>query len=313
MPRRSPAFARTPLALTVCAFVALALAACGQAPKSERAMVAESPAMEAVAPAPVAAGAGAPADAAAAPAAEAGAPALPPGALLLAYDYTAEIEAPGRQIRPLMDAHVAACRAAGSARCMVLGSSVQSESDDDVTAMLTLRAEPKWLEAFRAGLAAQAKAANGRIISTSVSAEDLTREIVDVEARLRAQKTLRDRLQQLLRERPGKLSDLLETERELARVQGEIDSAQSQLAVMRQRVDMSKLDIAYRSSPVIVTRNTFDPVTNAGSRFLGRVGESVADVITFVAYAAPWALVLGPAIWFGARWWRRRRLKPPSS
>lgn len=291
-------------AAATCVVVAVALAACSPAPKGGQAMMSEAPAMDAVGAAVEAA----PEPAAAAPSAPGGPAAdRPAAAPLLAYAYAAEIEAPGPRIAPMMQAHVAACRTAGPATCNVLESSSESDGADRVSAALRLRAAPKWLEAFRANLESEAKAAKGRLVSTSVTAEDLTREIVDVEARLRAQKTLRDRLQQLLRERPGKLADLLETERELARVQGEIDSAESQLAVMRQRVDMSTLDLAYSSAPTAVSGGTFEPVRNAAADFLGNVALGVAGLITLIGLAAPWVLVLGPALWFGLRWLGRRR------
>jgi hypothetical protein len=229
------------------------------------------------------------------------------GAPLLAYAYATELETPAGTVDPLMKRHVKACRAAGPARCNVLGARTESSDGGGyVSAQLSLRAEPRWLEAFRAGLEGQAKAAKGRLVSSSVSAEDLTRQIVDVEARLRAQKTLRDRLQALLRERPGKLADLLETERELARVQGEIDSAQLVLAFMRERVDMSTLDISYRSAPNAVTGGTFEPVRNAIAAFLSNVAQGLAGLITLVGLALPWLIVIAPAAWFARRWLARR-------
>jgi len=285
--------------------LALGLAACSQAsgPKMATDAAAPTPVMaDAAAPAAMAeraAGAAAPQ----APEPTAQKPALAP---MLAYAFGAEIEAPAARVDPMMKAHVALCRAAGPARCNVLGASTSNLGGDVVSAELHLRAEPVWLEAFRASLEAEAKAAKGRLVSTSVTAEDLTRDIVDSEARLRAQKTLRDRLQQLLRERPGKLGDLLETERELARVQGEIDSVESNLAVMRQRVDMSTLDLAYRSTPTAVTGGTFEPVRDALAGFLGNIAQGLAGLITAIGVLAPWLAVLLPAAWFTRRWALRR-------
>ena len=76
----------------------------------------------------------------------------------------------------------------------------------------------------------------------------VTRVIVDTEATLRAKRALRDRLQQLLATRPGSLADLLGVERELARVQGEIDSSEPNLASTRTRVAMSAVTIEYAST-----------------------------------------------------------------
>jgi hypothetical protein len=217
---------------------------------------------------------------------------------MLAYDYSVGLEAPYRAVRPLLAAHEAACRDAGAALCQVLGSNVNAYGEDEVGANLSLRAEPRWLETFRGGLAGQAEQAGGRITQQGVTSEDLTRMILDTKARLDAQKTLRDRLRQILKERPGKLGELLETERELARVQGEIDSAESQLAVMRQRVAMSRLDISYMTKPNAVTGGTFEPVADAVTGFFSVVAHGLAAIILAIGFALPFVLVIAPIAWF---------------
>lgn len=247
---------------------------------------------------------------AAAPApASGGGPILTPQPSYLAYQYATQIEAPAAKVEPLMQAHEKACRQAGPQLCQVLGASTNSSGPDYVSAQLELRAEPKWLQGFRDGLADQAKAADGRIRGASVTAEDLTRQIVDTEARLRAQKTLRERLQALLKDRPGKLADLLETERELARVQGEIDSQESELAVMRARVAMSRLSLSYESKPNPVTGGAFEPIGEAFNNFLRVVAQGFASLIYVFAAVLPFVIVGGPLAWLALRWWRGRKAR----
>lgn len=246
----------------------------------------------------------APSDGRAAPAAP-NQPAKPPGGPLLAYVYGATLEAPAKAVRPLMMQHEKACRAAGPQVCQVLGANVNVASDEEIYASLELRAEPKWLQSFRDGLEGQAEKAGGRVKETTSSTEDLTRAITDTEARLRAQKTLRDRLQQLLRDRPAKLAELLETERELARVIGDIDSMESNLAVMRERVNMSLLNLDYRSRGVAVAGGTFDPIIDAFNDFIALIAMVIGFLIRAVAVLAPLALfVVLPIVW-----WLRRRAK----
>src|SRR5262249_31075192 len=114
--------------------------------------------------------------------------------------------------------------------------------------------------------------------------------------------------------RPGRLSDLLDVERELARVQGEIDSTQSNLAVMRTRVDMSALTIAYQSAPRAVASNTFEPLTRAGAGFLGYLVQGLAWIIVLIAVLLPWALLAGAVVWvvFAIRRNRRPPAETPS-
>lgn len=234
------------------------------------------------------------------------APAGPTPVLYLAYTYGVGIELPSASVSSVMDAHIQTCLQAGPRLCQLIGSNKTGDPESTMSGFVQLRGEPAWLRTFMGGLEAQAEANDGRISSQTVNSEDLTRNIVDTEARLRAQRTLRDRLQRLLDSRPGRLSDLLEVERELARVQSELDSTESQLAVMRTRVSMSELTLNYSSKPRPVGSDTFRPLSEAFANFLGIVVIGFAAIITIIAGLIPFAIVLIPIIW-GLMAWRRRR------
>jgi hypothetical protein len=233
-------------------------------------------------------------------------PAGPAPVLYLAYSYAMGLELPSQRLSGVMDAHTQACTAAGPRQCQLIGSNKTGDPESYMEGFVSIRGEPMWLRTFMSGLSAQVDEAGGRIISQTTNTEDLTRAIVDTEARLRAQTALRDRLQELLRSRPGRLSDLLEVERELARVQGEIDAVQSNLAVMRTRVAMSELTIHYRSAPRPVGSDTFRPLRDALASFLGIVVTGFASIIYIIAGLIPVAVVVVPIVW-GLLAWRRRR------
>ena len=201
----------------------------------------------------------------------------------LAYAYQVGLEVPSARLASVMDAHVRACQTAGARLCQLVGANRAGDPESSMNGTINLRGEPNWLRTFMSGIAAQVNAAGGRVLSQATTTEDLTRQIVDTQAHLRAQTALRDRLQQLLQNRPGRLSDLLEVERELARVQGDIDATQSNLAVMRTRVDMSELTITYQSAPRPVGSDTFEPLRQAFANFLGIIVVGFAAIITLIA------------------------------
>ena len=156
------------------------------------------------------------ADAAAAPAREPpqSGVQVPAGAPMLAYSYEYSVSLPGRQVDALRRRHERAC---ADARPDGLPGGLDLDRRPGrcaVRGVLSMRAAPSWLKRFRDGLESDAKDAGGRIETSDVTSEDLSREIVDTEAQLRAKTTLRDRLQGLLAGRPGRLADLLEVERE---------------------------------------------------------------------------------------------------
>ncbi|WP_395647454.1 DUF4349 domain-containing protein [Terricaulis sp.] len=230
----------------------------------------------------------------------------PAPVLYLAYTYGVGLELPSTSVSSVMDAHIQGCLQAGPRLCQLIGSNKTGDPESSMGGFVQLRGEPNWLRAFMGGLAAQAEANDGRITSQTVNSEDLTRNIVDTEARLRATRTLRDRLQRLLDSRPGRLSDLLEVERELARVQGELDATESALAVMRTRVSMSELTLNYTSKPRSVGSDTFRPLRDALAGFLSVVVVGFAAIITIIAGLIPFAVVIVPIVW-GILAWRRRR------
>lgn len=296
------------------------LAACGQADMADQAPMEESAGgyaqrvqggeMPPASPPPPAAPADArDEDVAQQPSPQPGQPSQPAGpspVLYLAYTYGVGLEIPSERLSGVMDRHVRACQAAGPRLCQLIGSNRTGDPESYMQGYVSFRGEPNWLRTFMSGLETEADEAGGRIVSQTVNSEDLTRQIVDTEARMRALTSLRDRLQELLRSRPGRLADLLEVERELARVQGELDATQSNLAVMRTRVAMSVLTLNYQSAPRSVGSDTFEPLRNALAGFLGIIVAGFAAIITIIAGLIPVAVVVVPLVWLALRWRRRR-------
>lgn len=237
------------------------------------------------------------ADATAAPGAAGGGEAVVAQPAMIAYEYGYGLSAPQDKVRGLIARHEKACRDAGERNCQIIESSAHEQGDYGVEARLVLRAGPAWVAKFRGGLAADVAQSDGRVTSSRVSSEDLAREIIDTGSRLKAQTTLRDRLMALLATRPGKLADLIELERELARVQGEIDSAQSQLTYAQGRVATSKITLNYESRDVLARDNLWSPLGSALGDFLGLMVGVIAVLIRVVAVVLPLGLVGWLVLW----------------
>ena len=90
-------------------------------------------------------------------------------------------------------------------------------------------------------------------------------------------------------------------------MQGEIDSTESNLAVMRARVSMSLLTIEYASAGAPVTDTTFAPIKDALEGFVRRVAEGFAFMLVLIAMLLPWSLLGGGVAWLVLRWRRERR------
>lgn len=286
--------------------LALAATAAGCGQPATEAYSDDAVHMEIAAPRDAAAAAAA-APAAAPTPANAVSPAVPVQAASIAYVYRYGLELPADRAPALMSRHEQACVAAGSAVCQVIGSQSSRYGRDQLTAQLEIRATPAFLTAFRARLAGDAEAAGGRVAMAATDSEDLTRALVDTEARLRALTTLRDRLEQLLATRSGPLEQLLATERELARVQGELDASRSTLEVMRTRVATSRLIISYTAEGQLAPDSAFRPVTEALDSALAVFMSVIGALILFLAGALPLMILIIPLAWLGLRWRRRVR------
>jgi len=270
------------LAYPIVFTLTLSAAACSKAEQEyaagAEALVSAADAADASAPAPAVSAAPTPE--------RAGSKAAPPAeqsVAMLAYRHRYGVEAPAKAVRTMIAAHEAACQRAGPLVCQVVGATVEARGEDDVYGKLSMRAQPVWLADFRAGLAGEAKAAGGRLAQETTETEDLSTQIVDVEARLRAKTIMRDRLQTLLATRPGKIADLMEVERELAQAQGDIDSARALLAMMQKRVAMSRIDLTYGSKGVLAADGVFAPVGAAVNGVAGTVAAALAIVIQVLA------------------------------
>ncbi|MGH1421834.1 MAG: DUF4349 domain-containing protein [Hyphomonas sp.] len=242
-----------------------------------------------------------------------GANTAPTAQQYIAYAHSLGLRLPVDQIEPIMQGHVDACTTAGPTNCIVTNSWLNAYSEDNTSAMVQIRATPEWIETYLSGIDAQAEAAKGEVTNRQRTAEDLTSTIIDTGARLAAQQTLQQRLQDLLATRPGELGELLETERELARVNGEIDSLKSRMKALRQRVDMSVLTVNYETKRNPISQSALSPLGEAFGSFFYNLSGALAAVITAFAVGLPWLILIGVFLWVWLKIiWPRLKRKPKS-
>jgi hypothetical protein len=197
----------------------------------------------------------------------------------------------------------ALARAAGG---YALDGTTQTAAGTVLSSMIVLRVpEP----AFEELLGAVRKLATLR--EESITGQDVTDEFVDTEARLRALRKLEARLLGLL-EQSAKLSDLLQVEQEVARVNGEIERFEGRLRYLRERTRMATITLTVKApeqpyvpeheSIVSRLRNAF----HAGTEVSVEVIESAIVVLGFILPASLAFAVLGsPVLWLWR--WRRQR------
>ena len=173
---------------------------------------------------------------------------------------------------------------------MESSSEYTDSTDNTRTLSLTLRVPE---EAYRAFLGA-AENVLGSVIRKSESADDVTTQYMDIEARLDSLTAQRSRLQEL-QSGADNLSDLLQIESSLSDVQYQIESYQSQLDWYAQQVDYCTVNITLDEVETLTTGTSFaarlaDAAKNGWSNFTA----GAQAVVVFLMGAWP-AIVIGAA------------------
>lgn len=114
---------------------------------------------------------------------------------------------------------------------------INSSDDDDAYASLKLRIPKGALTRTMDELAAL-----GRVTSRNIEVEDVTEQWIDIQAKMKNMRALRDRLRVLLRQARN-VKETLEVEKELTRVQSELDSLEGKIKAMRKHSAYSRLSL----------------------------------------------------------------------
>ena len=85
----------------------------------------------------------------------------------------------------------------------------------------------------------------GEVTSKTISTQDVTEEMIDIDAKIKNLTALRDRFRDLLT-KATKISEIIEVERELNRVQTELDSIEGRYNALRSQIAMSTLEIGIK-------------------------------------------------------------------
>jgi hypothetical protein len=154
----------------------------------------------------------------------------------------------------------------------------------------------------------------GRVEEETRSNEEVSDQYVDLQARLKSARATEQRLIELLGTRTGKLQDVLEAERELARVRGEIESMQGQSTILLHRVNYATVQVdlseEYRqvlgSGPV----STGSKLRNALVEGFRNLQDGAVGLLVFLFAVGPsllfWLAILLVPGWFA---WRRFRAR----
>jgi hypothetical protein len=152
----------------------------------------------------------------------------------------------------------------------------------------------------------------GRVELENQNGEEVTQQHADLVARLKNSRETEQRLQAILTQRTGKISDVLEVEQEIARVRGEIEQMEAEQKKLEHRVDFATIDLKlseeYKAkldspAPAISTQ-----IHNAAVNGYRNVADTLLSIVLFFAEYAPvlffWLLLFSIPAGLAWRRWR---------
>ena len=150
--------------------------------------------------------------------------------------------------------------------------------------------------------------AMGQVVEDTQGSQDVTDQIVDLDARITSARATEVRLVQLIRERTGKLSDVLEVERELTRVRLDIERLMAEKTNLDRRVSYTTIDITIteeRKASLDGPLSLATRIRIAAADGVETAFDTVAAMVLFILRAGPTLVLLGLAL--GTAWWFARK------
>jgi Domain of unknown function (DUF4349) len=191
-----------------------------------------------------------------------------------------------------------------------LDAKAQTGNARELTA--SLRIPAKQLDGFLADVRKL-----GHVEEETRSNQEVSDQYVDLQARLKSARATEQRLIELLGTRTGKLQDVLEAERELARIRGEIESMQGQSALLVHRVNYATVQVdlneEYRQVLGSGAISTGTKIRNAAVEGFTNLQEGAVALLVFVFAVGPsllfWLAILLVPGWFV---WKRFKVRARS-
>ena len=186
------------------------------------------------------------------------------------------------------------------------------KSGEALRSRMVLRVPSEDFDDVMSGLADLAQLA-----STTSSAEDVTTQVIDVDAQIKVQEASVQRVRQLLT-RAQSIRDIMAIESELANRQAQLDSLKQQQAYLKNQTSLATIKVSIERKPDAVVKKKEEDRTG----FLGGLGAgwdglraTVVAVLTVVGAVLPFAavaLLVGVPVWLLVRRLRRSPLAPQS-
>jgi len=157
----------------------------------------------------------------------------------------------------------------------------------------------------------------GRVTQEQLTSEEVTEQVVDLAARLRNARATEQRLIAVLNNRTGKVLDILQVEREIARTRENIERMEAQRQNLLRRVELATVNVTLTEEfKAQMQRAPFAAAARLRNGFIDgcrNFVDSALGLVVFLVSYGPALLfwgALGWLTWRGGRRLYRRMAKP---
>lgn len=145
-----------------------------------------------------------------------------------------------------------------------------------------------------------------KVVSEQTFGQDVTEEYTDLESRLRNLEATETQLLEIMK-RAGKISEVLEVQKELTRVREQIETTKGRMKYLKESAAMSTI------TATIATEEEELPIVEERWRPIKVVKDALRSLVSFwqrIANVVIWGVIfLGPLIFIGLIIWLIRKLR----
>jgi len=184
---------------------------------------------------------------------------------------------------------------------------IESPADTGQTLQATLRIPATQLDAAMSEIRQIS-----RVETEQQAGQEVSRQMVDLEARLANARNAEQRLADILRRSTGKIADILAVEREINRVRGDIERMDAERKNLGDQVSFATLDVRineeYKAHMNVSAPSTLGRLRNSAVEGYRNMADSLTGLAIFILSYGPALLLWAALLFFPARYaWRALR------
>ncbi|MEN1784335.1 MAG: DUF4349 domain-containing protein [Bacteroidota bacterium] len=178
-----------------------------------------------------------------------------------------------------------------------------NNSNYEITNDITIRVEGNNFET----LLEELKGLGSYVRKVSISSNDVTEQYVDVTSRLQTKKEVRERYIAILKNKTGKISEVLEAEEAIRKITEEIEAKEGQLRVLEDRIKYSTIQltvyetVTFKKEPERYEKRFWDKMVKALSN-----GWSIVTGFVLVLFSVWPLIIVGGFLLWKWGWFKKR-------